>query len=783
MKKRHLYLIGLVFSACFAQAQTAALSNFPLSSVRLLDGPFLKAQHTDMKYMLELDPDRLLAPFLREAGLEPKKESYGNWENTGLDGHIGGHYLSALSNMYAATGNLEVHKRLNYMLDELERCQQKSGDGYIGGVPGGKAMWKDIAEGKIKANGFSLNGKWVPLYNIHKLYAGLIDAYSLTGSPKAKSILVKYADWAYQLTSRLSDSQIQEMLRSEHGGLNEVFADVSAITGDARYLQLARKFSHQAVLDPLLKEQDQLTGMHANTQIPKVIGFMRVAELSDDKNWAGAADFFWKTVVKNRSVSIGGNSVREHFNPADNFSSMMESREGPETCNSFNMLRLTKHLFLAHPQAAYMDYYERTVYNHILSSQHPQGGFAYFTPMRPGHYKVYSQPQENFWCCVGSGLENHGKYGELIYAHDNKDLFVNLFMASTLEWKEKGLKLIQQTSFPESEQSTIELKLNKPEQFALHIRYPAWVEAGEMKIAVNGKPQTVSRDAAAYVRIARKWKSGDKITITVPMHTTTEFLPDQSDYVSFLHGPIVLAAATGTNDLVGRIADGSRMGHIAAGPLLSLDDAPLIVGRKDELARGIVAEGAPMKGYLASNLIYQEKYKGLQLVPFYTLFDTRYVVYWPYTSPDKLQNVLEAVRIKEDAAAKLEALTIDMVNTGEQQPESDHQFKGENTEAGLFMEQHYRNAKGWFSYMLKNDEGSAKKLSVTYHGSDRNRHFDVFVNGKQLITVTLDGTKGQQFFVEEYALPDGFKDKELELKFVARADASVANIFEVRLMK
>lgn len=783
MKTRIIYILGLVFSSLFAQAQTAKISNFPLSDVRLLDGPFLKAQNTDMKYIMELDADRLLAPYIREAGLKPKKESYGNWENTGLDGHIGGHYISALSNMYASTGNAEVLQRLNYMLDWLEKCQEANGDGYIGGVPGGKAMWKDIAEGKINAGSFSLNDKWVPLYNIHKLYAGLIDAYVLTGNQKAKSILLKYADWAYRLTSKLSDEQIQDMLRSEHGGMNEAFADVAAITGDKKYLTLARRFSDKVVLDPLLKDEDKLTGMHANTQIPKVIGFMRVAELSGDKEWAGAAGFFWNAVVKNRTVSIGGNSVREHFNPVDNFSAVMESREGPETCNSYNMLKLTKHLFLSDPEAAYMDYYERTVYNHILSSQHPNGGFVYFTPMRPGQYRVYSQPQESFWCCVGSGLENHGKYGEMIYAHSDKDLFVNLFMASSVNWKEKGLKLIQQTSFPQTETSRLELTLAKPQTFAMHFRYPAWVENGRMKISINGKEQSFTRDSTSYVRIERKWKSGDKIQITLPMHTTAEFLPDHSKYVSFVRGPIVLAAATGTNDLVGLRADDSRMGHIAAGPLMSLDDAPLVVGREGELAKGIVAEHGPMNTFSAANLIYQDEYKKLKLVPFYTLYDTRYVIYWPYTSPDSLQNVINARKLKEEAAAKLEAITVDLVNTGEQQPESDHEFKGEKTESGLFSEQHFRSGRGWFSYKLNNPAGVAKNLTITYHGADRNRDFDILINGKLVKTVKMDRPSGKQFYEESYPLPAGLRGEKLELKFVARAQSSIANIFEVRLIK
>ena len=784
-KRKRIYCIFLVFmlSILFAHAQTEKLKSFPLSATRVLDGPFLRAQQTDLKYMLELNPDRLLSPYLKEAGFRPEQKSYGNWENTGLDGHIGGHYLSALANMYAATGNQEVLKRMDYMLDWLDKCQKKNGDGYIGGVPGGKAMWKDIAEGKIKAGSFSLNDKWVPLYNIHKLYAGLVDAYVLTGSQKAKSILIKYTDWAYRLTSRLSDDQVQEMLKSEHGGMNEVFAAVAEITGDEKYLILARKFSHKAVLMPLLNRKDMLTGMHANTQLPKVIGFMKIAEISADTSWAGAADFFWNTVVKNRTVAIGGNSVREHFHAADNFSEMVTSREGPETCNSYNMLKLTRHLFLSRPSAMYMDYYERTLYNHILSSQRPEGGFVYFTPMRPGHYRVYSQPQEGFWCCVGSGLENHGKYGELIYAHNDKDLFVNLFIASSLEWKEKGLKMVQHTAFPDSENSAFELKLDRPAIFSVCFRYPSWVEEGKMKITVNGKDQQVIKDLSSYVRINRKWKSGDKIVVTLPMHTTAEFLPDRSDWVSFLHGPIVLAAATSASDMQGLNADSSRMGHIAAGPLMPLDEAPLIVIPKDNLTKGIVAEKTDTLGFTAPDLIYQEKYKSLHLVPFYKLHNTRYVIYWPYTSLDNLPDVLDARKKKEAAAAMLETLTIDLISTGEQQPESDHQFKGESTVAGIFQERHFRTGSGWFSYHLKDTESKANKLRITYYGAEKNRDFDILINNILLKTVKFDGTKGEKFFEEEYVLPDHLKDRDMELKFVGRQNSPIANIFEIRLMK
>ena len=483
------FILALVLSTSLAKAQNAPqVSYFPLQNVKLLDSPFLQAQQTDLHYILALDPDRLLAPFLREAGLQPKAPSYTNWENTGLDGHIGGHYLSALSMMYAATGDTAVYNRLNYMLNELNRAQQTVGTGFIGGTPGSLQLWKDIKAGKIRAGGFDLNGKWVPLYNIHKTYAGLRDAYIYAGSDLAHQMLIAFTDWMIDITSGLSDEQMQDMLRSEHGGLNETFADVAEITGDKKYLELARRFSHKLILDPLIKEEDKLTGMHANTQIPKVIGYKRIAELSqDDKNWNHAAEwdhaarFFWNTVVNHRSVCIGGNSVREHFHPSDNFTSMLNDVQGPETCNTYNMLRLTKMLYqnshnpnqTNEPDPNYVNYYERALYNHILASQEPdKGGFVYFTPMRPGHYRVYSQPETSMWCCVGSGLENHTKYGEFIYAYRKDTLYVNLFIPSQLTWKEQGIILTQETRFPDDDKVTLRIDEAPKKKRTLMIRIP-----------------------------------------------------------------------------------------------------------------------------------------------------------------------------------------------------------------------------------------------------------------------------------------------------------------------
>jgi len=768
--------LSLVLSAT-VYAQDTRVQSFPITSVRLLDSPFKQAQQTDMEYILKLDMDKLLAPYRTEAGLKPRKESYGNWENSGLNGHIGGHYVSALADMYAATGDAEMLRRLNYMIDEWELCQNAAGDGYIGGVPKGRIFWKNISEGKVEA----MDGQWVPFYNIHKVYAGLVDAYVVAGNQKAKGMLVKYCDWLYNLTAKLSDDQLQIILRQEHGGMNESLADAYEITGDKKYLTLAKRFSHRAILNPLLHGKDSLTGLHANTQIPKVIGFMEIAKVDNNPEWAGAANYFWNTVTHNRSVSFGGNSVREHFNPSEDFSSVIEDREGPESCNSYNMLKLTKQLFLANPKGEYMDYYERTLYNHILSSQAPEGGFVYFTPIRPQHYRVYSQPQDGMWCCVGTGMENHGKYGDMIYAHTDKDLYVNLFVPSALTWKKKGLTVSQTNTFPYKESTEIKLSLKKAAKFGVHLRYPSWTKS--LKVLINGKAEPSLKLSNAYVTINRKWKDGDVITLVLPMETKAEQLPDKSQFVSFVHGPIVLAAATGTADMEGLHADDSRMGHIAHGPLYPMNDAPLIVSNNKDLAPLVKETNTDNLTFSVSDVTYQDKYKNLKLVPFYTLHDTRYVIYWPFTSPEGLEKMQADVKAKEEKALELDRITVDKVTAGEQQPESDHGYKFENSEKGIYKDRHYRNARGWFTYDLKNTAVTAKKIRVTYT-YNKNTNFDLYISNILIATVSPKDIKEGQFTDVDYVLPKELQNaKVLTVKFAAKEKSRTANIYDVRLLK
>lgn len=765
------------------QSNREPLETFHLNQVRLLPGPFKDAQDTNLEYLMAMDPDRLLAPYLREAGLEPKAESYGNWENTGLDGHIGGHYLSALALAHAATGDGGALERLEYMLEQLHKAQKANGNGYLGGVPGSRDLWQEIASGEIDAGLFSLNDKWVPWYNLHKIFAGLRDAHEYAGSDRAKEMFLALGEWALDLTRNLSDEQIQSMLRAEHGGMNEVFADLYAITDDKRYVELADAFSHRQILDPLLAGKDQLQGLHANTQIPKVIGYQRLAEVGGKFKWSEAARFFWDRVVNEHSVAIGGHSVREHFHNPDDFSGMVTDPEGPETCNSYNMLKLSKMLYRQSGGLDYIAYYERTSYNHILASQHPEhGGKVYFTPMRPGHYRVYSQPHQGMWCCVGSGIENHSKYGELIYAHQGKDLYVNLYIASQLDWSERGLYLSQETEFPDSNRSRFTLEQGEG-RFALKLRYPNWVEAGALSLRLNDEPLTVSAQPGSYITLERHWRPGDQVTVTLPMHTRLEQMPDGSQYYAVLHGPLVLAAKIPIfeDENLNFLADDSRMGHIPQGAYCPPEAAPLLIAEPEIFVQQLQPLPGQPLSFNAGEGIKTQSGQPLTLVPFFRLHDSRYSLYFPRPEANALQAQLAA---KEQQKALAEA-TIDQVSPGEQQPEADHFFKGEDTEAGVNMGKHWRHAAGWFSYQLRDPNREAQLLRITYFGVDAGREFAIFVNDRKLADVTLPDGKGGDFYHVDYPLPESLagESSELELRFEAKPGSIAGGIYGVRLLR
>ena len=784
MKRIVIVFLFLANTACFAQTK-GLVDYFHLSDVRLLEGPFKTAEENNLKYILAMNPDRLMAPFRREAGLSSKAESYTNWENTGLDGHMGGHYLSALSLMFASTGDHEIKARLNYMIDELKFCQDANGNGYIGGVPGGKEIWEEIGRGNIHSEKFNLNGEWVPLYNIHKTFSGLRDAWLYTQNKTAKEMLIKMTDWAFNLVAQLSEDQVQDMLRCEYGGLNEIFADVAAIAGDKKYIELASKFSHQDILLPLLNKEDRLEGLHANTQIPKVIGFKRIADIVGDKDLSEAAAFFWNTVVENRSVCIGGNSSNEQFHAKDDFSKMINGTQGLETCNTYNMLRLSKMLYQTTKNKKYIEYYEQALYNHILSSQHPDnGGLVYFTPMRPGHYRVYSQPETSMWCCVGSGIENHSKYGEMIYAHTDNELYVNLFIPSHLTWKEKNVEILQENSFPEVAKTTLTVNPVRKTNFVLKIRYPDWVGDREMKIRINGKVQVIDKKKDGYVAFDRKWQAGDKVEVELPMHIQVEQLPDKSAYYSFIYGPIVLAAKTGTEDLRGLYADDSRKGHEAGGRRIPFIEMPVLVSDPNKIVENITPIlGLPLT-FRLSNLYPEEKWGELQLVPFFRIHDSRYIIYWPQATVEEVAAQREEKRKQELEEQRLDTITIERIDCGQQQPESDHFIQMENSNTGYTESFHWRReAEGWFSYQLDNKDQNAEYLYFSHFDKDEDRQFDIFINDCKIGFLRLSGEHEAHIFERKYRIPDEMKDiKTLTVRFEGKGGRKTAKIIEVRLL-
>ena len=765
-------------------------NEFPLSDVKLLDGPFKHARDRNIQTLLQYDVDRLLAPYRKEAGLPAKASGYSNWD--GLDGHVGGHYLTAMAMNYAATNDTECKRRLEYMISELKACQDANainhpdwGKGYVGGAPNSKAIWSTLQQGDFAA----YRSAWVPWYNVHKMYAGLRDAWLYTGNEEAKAIFLKFCDWALNVTAALTDDQMQSMLDTEPGGMNEILADACQMTGDEKYMAAAKRFSHRMLLDAMAAGNDNLDNKHANTQVPKAVGFQRIAELSHDEKYAEAGSFFWETVTGNRTLAFGGNSRREFFPGVSACTDFINDVEGPESCNTYNMLKLTEDLFRFNPSEKYVSFYERALYNHILSTQHPEhGGYVYFTPVRPRHYRVYSAPNEAMWCCVGSGMENHGKFNQFIYTRQQDSLFLNLFVASELNWKEKGIKIRQETKFPNEEQTKLTITEGSA-QFKLLVRYPSWVKDGALSIVVNGKAMAYKAHPSSYVAIDRLWEKGDEVKILLPMHNSIEQLPNVSNYFAFLHGPVLLGAKTGTEELKGLVADDSRWGHIAGGEKLPVNKAPVII--EDDIS-GIAGKLIPVKDrpltFIADGLKMVNPVK-LQLEPFYQIHDARYMIYWMTLTGTQYQSYLDSVAQQEKEELELQKRTVDFVAPGEQQPEADHFMQKEKSSAGNHLDEFWRDARneGYFSYNMATNSETGLSLIVRYWGAEwGNRKFDIYIDDEKLLTEDNTGRWNQsRFFDVAYAIPDPMvKGKDhIRVKFQALPNFTAGPVYYIRLVR
>ena len=793
MKKQLMIALLSIAPALGVVAQDKLYKDeFPLGDITLLDGPLKHARDLNVQVLLKYDCDRMLAPYRKEAGLQPRKPSYPNWD--GLDGHVGGHYLSALA-INAATGNEECRKRMEYMISELQLVLDANNQrpeawchNYIGGVPNSAKMWTAFSKGDFGP----YFGTWAPFYNIHKMYAGLRDAWLYCGNEQAKNLFLKFCDWAVDITRDLNDEQMEKMLGNEHGGMNEVLADAYAITGEQKYLDCARRFSHRMLLVPLENGKDCLDNMHANTQIPKVIGYQRIAELAHDVQYHNASEYFWEIVTRQRSLALGGNSRREHFPTKENCIDYINDIDGPESCNTYNMLKLTEDLNRVKPNGMYGDFYETAMFNHILSAQHPQhGGYVYFTSARPRHYRNYSAPNEAMWCCVGTGMEDHGKYGQFVWTHDkgvkaeDDALYVNLFVASELNWKDRKMVIRQQTAFPYAETSVVEVAKGKG-TFILKVRKPSWCE----NFTVKG----VGFDADSYeengfVCIKRKWKKGDQVKISMPMHAYIKPMINVPQYVAIMYGPILLGMKTGTEDMRSLIADDSRFGQYAGGKKLALDKAPILLPKHlDDIAKNLKpVPGKPLHFKLATHM---ENTIDGELQPFFEIHDSRYMMYWLALGENDYKAYMQKLADEEKARQALEARTVDKVNPGEQQPETDHRMETDDSNKGNTEGIFFRDAKDghYFSYLMQTKGETNLSLQLKFWGQDewRTSEFDIYVNDKLLCSVNNSHRwRTTQFKTVDYAIPSEFVKgkKEIRVKFVAHKGKQVGQIYGVRLVK
>ena len=765
---------------------------FPLGDVTLLDGPLKHARDLNIKTLLQYDCDRLLAPYRKEAGLEPRAKTYPNWD--GLDGHVGGHYLTAMA-MNAATGNEECRRRMEYMISELQLCADANvknhpewGKGYVGGMPNSERIWSTFKRGDFGV----YFGSWAPFYNLHKMYAGLRDAWVYCGNEQAKKLFLGFCDWAIDLTAGLSDEQMERMLGNEHGGMNEVLYDAYCISGcQEKYLDVAKRFSHRRLLTPMIQRVDCLDNMHANTQVPKVVGFERISNHSDNESYHEAAQFFWDIVTGQRSLAFGGNSRREHFPSREACMDFINDIDGPETCNTNNMLKLTELLHHRNPEARFADYYELATFNHILSSQHPgHGGYVYFTPARPRHYRNYSAPNEAMWCCVGTGMENHGKYGQFIYTHVGNALYVNLFVASELNWRDKGVVLRQDTKFPYDETSRITITQGKDE-FPLLVRYPGWVKPGDFKVSVNGKPVSIISGPSSYVAIDRQWKKGDVVEVTFPMHNSVKYLPNVPQYVALMHGPILLGMKTGTEDLAHLVADDSRFGQYASGKKLPINEAPILINDNiDDIAAQITdIDGKPLHFMLETKMVNRQPSAVNELQPFFEIHDSRYMMYWLALSESSYKDYLDKLAKEEEERQALEARTVDKVQPGEQQPETDHKMETDRSQTGNTNDVFWRDASNghYFSYLMQTSGRTDLQLHLKFWGVGewKSHEFDIFIDDQLLTSINNTGKyRISEFKYETFDIPaEMLQGKtQVRVKFVAKPSKQIGEIYGVRLI-
>lgn len=740
--------------------------SFDLRDVQLLNSPFKEAMEKDAAYLLSIEPDRLLSGFRSHSGLKPKGALYDGWESSGLAGHTLGHYLSAISMQYASTGDPEFLKRINYIVKELRECQLARKTGYVGAIPKEDTLWAEVKKGDIRSHGFDLNGGWSPWYTVHKVMAGLLDAYLYANNTEALTVCKGMGDWTVGTLKDLNDDQIQKMLLCEYGGMAEVMANLYAITGNKDYLNTSYKFYDKRILDPLAENKDILPGKHSNTQIPKIIASARRYELTGDKNDEAISANFWQIITKDHTYATGGNSNYEYLSEPDKLNDKL-TENTTETCNTYNMLKLTRHLFAVNPSATLMDFYERALYNHILASQnHESGMMCYFVPLRMGGKKEYSTPFTTFTCCVGSGMENHVKYNESIYFRGSDgSLYVNLFIPSVLKWKSKRVTVTQQTTLPASDEVNFTIAAEKPVTFALRIRKPQW--SSNCTLKVNGETQQAVIDAQGYLVLNRKWKNNDKIEFIAPESIYTEAIPDNTNRKALFYGPVLLAGV---------------LGNTEPDPLKG---TPVFVTNETNPNQWLKMVDQKSLRFTTVNIAQPNE---VSLIPFNQTKDEYYSVYWDVFTPATWAIQQKAYDEEKKKQQELEAHTTDMIRLGEMQPERDHDFKGEHEITGEDHQKKWRatDVGGFLSYEMKTDPDKVNTLINTYWGTDnRGRIFDILIDGVKLSTEDLNKYRESRFYNVSYTIPiELTKGKsKVTVKLLPKTDNSAGPIYGSRMIK
>ena len=762
----------------------------PLSSVRLTGGPLHRAQQVDAQYLLSLDINRMLAHFRERVGLKPLAEGLPGWDGGGrnLTGHIAGHYLSAVSLMYAATGDARFKERADRLVAGLKEVQDADAQGALIALEGAREKFAEVSAGHIDTAGFDLNGLWAPWYTLHKLYAGLRDAYRLCGNKSALAVEIRFAEWAEKIVAPLDHAQLQEMLSCEFGGMNEVMVDLYADTGEARWLELSRRFEHDAVLEPLKHEYDKLGGLHGNTQIPKLLGSLARYKQTGDEADGRAARFFWSAVTSDHTFATGGHGKDEYFGPPRELSARIEGRTA-ESCNIYNMLKMTRSLFTLHPDVRYAEFEERTLFNHVLGSINPDDGrTCYMVPVGRGVHREYQDMEHDFTCCVGSGMENHALHGAGIYFQSPQKLWVNQFIPSVANWKEQDVQLLMASDFPLGESATIRLSMDTPKTFTLALRRPYWAGEG-FSVSVNGHPLKQLSSVGTYVEVARKWKNGDEIKLNLPKTFYAQSLPDDTSRVALMWGPLVLAADLGDEDTQAT----TPVLVSAAVPSQWIESAvPQALGISTDNGREVPKWVTPTNAVprfrtrgVGRSLSPLDTPQDVQLVPFGFLHRRLYAAYFDLLAPAQWQERAAKLAEKARQQLALEAATISFFQPGEMQPERDFSFQSEDSQPVRLQTRPGRRSNKWMSFEMPTKAHTSLELVLSFSTEEwRTRTFDVSVNGHHLATQSVERKLPGEFFDVSYPIPVELSQQSpLSIRLQSHEGSELAALYGARLVK